>query len=175
MKILVEKMSKLGLLIVYIVLGALVMAGAVLLMPIGLLATDPSLLLNPYILGVILIAMLGFGLVGYFVFVRQYVVYRKTPTVQLEADNEFLYFHGKKEAKIPLSSLSDSIVYVDLPYILQKEFIAEFIVQKFSNDYGTVTLEVPEYGTFKMPYVAHAKEVGDRLIDFINQNSKIEL
>lgn len=175
MNVLVTKMQKLGLLIVYLVVGALIMAGAVILMPLGILLTDPTLLLNPYVLGVILIAMLFFALVGYFIFVRPYFLYRKTPDVQVEYDEDYLYIHGKKSAQIPLASLYDVDVYVNLPYILQKEFIAELIVHIFSSQYGDIVIDIPEYGSYKLRFVPNVNETANNLIDFLNQNSKKHL
>ena len=130
---------------------------------------DPSLLLDPYVLGVMLIGMLAFGLGAYFLFVRPCFFYRKMPDVLAETDGEYLYIHGKKEAKIPLSKLESATVYVQLPYIYQKEFLSEFIIHIFSEYYGTVILEIPGYGNFKMRFVSNAEESGDNLIRFIRE------
>ena len=169
MRILVRKMSSLGLLKVELIIGTLIMAAAVIGLPVGIALTDVTLMLNPYVLGVIGVGMLLFGLVGYFIFIRPYILYRKLPAVQAETDGEFLYIHSKKEAKIPLSKLESATVYVDLPYIYQKEFLSEFIIHIFSEYYGTVILELPGYGKFKMRFVANAEESGDNLIRFIRE------
>ena len=169
MRILVRKMSSLGLLKVELIIGTLIMAAAVIGLPVGIALTDVTLMLNPYVLGVIGVGMLLFGLVGYFIFIRPYILYRKLPAVQAETDGEFLYIHSKKEAKIPLSKLESATVYVDLPYIYQKEFLSEFIIHIFSEYYGTVILELPGYGNFKMRFVANAEESGDNLIRFIRE------
>ena len=169
MRILVRKMSSLGLLKVELIIGTLIMAAAVIGLPVGIALTDVTLMLNPYVLGVIGVGMLLFGLVGYFIFIRPYILYRKLPAVQAETDGEFLYIHSKKEAKIPLSNLESATVYVDLPYIYQKEFLSEFIIHIFSEYYGTVILELPGYGKFKMRFVANAEESGDNLIRFIRE------
>ena len=169
MRILVRKMSSLGLLKVELIIGTLIMAAAVIGLPVGIALTDVTLMLNPYVLGVVGVGMLFFGLVGYFIFIRPYILYRKLPAVQAETDGEFLYIHSKKEAKIPLSNLESATVYVDLPYIYQKEFLSEFIIHIFSEYYGTVILELPGYGKFKMRFVANAEESGDNLIRFIRE------
>ena len=169
MRILVRKMSSLGLLKVELIIGTLIMAAAVIGLPVGIALTDVTLMLNPYVLGVIGVGMLLFGLVGYFIFIRPYILYRKLPAVQAETDGEFLYIHSKKEAKIPLSKLESATVYVDLPYIYQKEFLSEFIIHIFSEYYGTVILELPGYGNFKMRFVSNAEETGDNLIRFIRE------
>ena len=169
MRILVRKMSSLGLLKVELIIGTLIMAAAVIGLPVGIALTDVTLMLNPYVLGVIGVVMLLFGLVGYFIFIRPYILYRKLPAVQAETDGEFLYIHSKKEAKIPLSKLESATVYVDLPYIYQKEFLSEFIIHVFSEYYGTVILEIPGYGNFKMRFVSNAEESGDNLICFIRE------
>ena len=167
MRILVRKMSSLGLLKVEIIIGTIIMAAAVIGLPLGIALTDITLMSNPYVLGVVGIGMLLFSLVGYFIFIRPYILYRKLPAVQVETDGEFLYIHSKKEAKIPLLSLESATVYVELPYILQKEFLSEFIIHIFSEHYGTVILEIPGYGKFKMRFVSNAEDTADNLIRFI--------
>ena len=58
-------MSNLGLLKMQLVLRAVLMAVAALALPIALIVMDFTLLANPYIWGVIVGAMLLFGLVCY--------------------------------------------------------------------------------------------------------------
>ena len=147
MRILVRKMSSLGLLKVEIIIGTLIMAAAVIGLPLGIALTDLTLMLNPYVLGVVGIGMLFFSLVGYFIFIRPYILYRK----------------------LPLSSLESATVYVELPYIFQKEFLSEFIIHIFSEHYGTVILEIPGYGKFKMRFVSNAEDTADNLIRFIRE------
>ena len=122
-------------------------------------------------IGVVVVGMLFFGLVGFFMFIRPYLLYRKLPAVQAEADSEFLYIHTKKEAKIPLSELSEATVRVDLPYLLQKEFLREFIIHLFSEEYGDVILEIPGYGVYRMRFVANAELSANELARFICEAS----
>jgi hypothetical protein len=117
MRILVRKMKTMGLLKVHLVLGAVIMALAMIGLPIGILFIDATLFTEPMALAIIAGGMLFFGSVGYFIFVRPYFLYQKTPAVQVEADDEFLYIHSKKEAKIPLSEIEEITVYPDLPFI----------------------------------------------------------
>ena len=173
MKILISKMKSLGLLKFELIIGTIIMAAAIIGLPIGIGSVDIALLANPYVLGTIAIAMLLFGLVGYTIFVRPYLLYRKLPAVLAETDGEFLYIHGKKEAKIPLSALEEATVYVQLPYILQKEFISEFIIHIFSEEYGTIVLDVPNYGSYKMRFVSHARETADKFIRFVSAENNI--
>lgn len=171
MKILVTKMEKLGLLRCVLIYYAIIYIVLALILPVSIIVLDPSLLLNPTILTIAIIAVLFFGLIGYFVFIRPYIVYKKLPTVLAESDGEFVYFHGKKEAKISLVDLSYCYMDVDVPHVFQHGFIREFIIHKFSSNYGTITLEVPNYGTVKLQFVANAQEVANELLDYINQNS----
>ena len=113
-----------------------------------------------------------FGGFAYFLFVRPYLVYRKLPEVLVETDGEYLYMHGKKEAKISLVDLSYCYIDVDVPHIFQQGFLREFIIHKFSSDYGTIVLNVPSYGTIKLKFVANAEEVGKELLNYINENSE---
>ena len=98
MKILVKKMSSFGILKVQMIVGAIIMLVALIALPVGIISGDPSLILNPYVLGVVLIGMLMFGSFAYFLFIRPYFIYRKSPEVLAETDGEYVYIHGKKEA-----------------------------------------------------------------------------
>ena len=82
---LVKKISKPSLLTVELIAGSIIMAAALLLLPIGIACIGPALLLNPYVLGIVLIGMLMFGLVGYFIFIRPFLLYRRMPAVQAES------------------------------------------------------------------------------------------
>ena len=119
----------------------------------------------------VIIAVLFFGMIGYFTFIRPYIVYKKLPEVLAESDGEFVYFHGKKEAKISLVDLSYCYIDVDVPHVFQHGFIREFIIHKFSSNYGSITLNVPDHGTVKLQFVANAEDVAKELLDYINQNS----
>ena len=171
MKTLVSKMEKLGLLRLVLIYYAVIYIALALVLPVTVAILDPSLFLNPTILAMVIIAVLFFGLIGYFTFIRPYLVYRKLPTVLAETDGEFVYFHGKKEAKVSLVDLSYCYMDVRVPYIFQHGFLREFIIHKFSSNYGDIVLEIPSYGTIKMPFVANAQIVGNELINFINENS----
>ena len=141
MRILVRKMSSLGLLKVELIIGTLIMAAAVIGLPVGIALTDVTLMLNPYVLGVIGVGMLLFGLVGYFIFIRPYILYRKLPAVQAETDGEFLYIHSKKEAKIPLADLAGTSTFIHLPFMFSKEFIAVLLTHLISENYGDLDLD----------------------------------
>jgi hypothetical protein len=168
MKILVKKMSKFGILTAQMIFGAVVMIAAMACLPIALLTSeDPSLLLNPYILGVIIITMVIFGLFAYFLFIRPYFTYRKSPEVLMETDGEYVYIHGKKEAKIPLSDFEGAMVTYHLPFIYSKEFIAVLVTHLFSEKYGDLSLDIPKYGSYKLHFVSNVMETADTLTTFL--------
>ena len=169
MKVFVKKMSSLKLLKLELIIGCIIMAVAIIGLPVGILVTDAELLLDPNILGVILVAMLMFGLVAYFLFIRPYILYRKTPMVQVETDGEFLYIYGKKQAKIPLASIDEISIRVELPFILQKEFLREMIIHMFSEKYGDIVLEIANYGTFRLRFVSNAQDSADELFSFLEK------
>ena len=171
MKVLVSKMDKLGLLKFVLIYYAVIYIALALVMPITILILDPTLFLNPTILAIVIGIVLFFGLIGYFTFIRPYIVYNKLPEVLAESDGEFVYFHGKKEAKISLVDLSYCYIETDVPHIFQQGFLREYIIHKFSSNYGTITLEVPSYGTVKLEFVANAEVVAKELLNYINQNS----
>ena len=171
MKVLVSKMEKMGLLRFVLIYYAVVYIALALVMPVTIVILDPTLFLNPTILCIVIGIALFFGLIGYFTFIRPYFVYRKLPTVLAETDGEFVYFHGKKEAKISLNDLSYCYMNLRIPHVFQHGFIREFIIHKFSFNYGSIILNVPNHGTIKMPFVANAEDVGRELINYINKNS----
>ena len=164
---LVKKMSTLGILKLEMFAGTIVMAASLLLLPLGIFLQAPSLITNPYVLGVVLFGMLFFGLIGFFAFVRPYLLYRKLPAVQVEADGEFLYIHSKKEAKIPLAEISEAYVHVDLPYLMQKELVRVFLAHLLTEEYGNLVLEIPGYGTYKLYFVAYVQNTSNQLLSFL--------
>ena len=171
MKILVRKMEKLGLLKFVLMFYAIIMMGLALVIPVSMIAIDITLMANPTVLALSIIDILFFGLLGYFTFIKPYFVYRNLPTVLAETDGEFVYFHGKKEAKISLNDLSYCYMDVDVPHIFHPGFLREFIIHKFSSDYGSITLDVPNHGSIKLQFVVNAEEVGKELLNYINENS----
>lgn len=168
MRVLVRKMSNLGLL-KYRMIGITAMSSLAI---VGLMAIftiiDISLWLNPTVLMVLLGGMLFFGSVAFFFGVRPYRIYRSLPEVLVETDEEFLYIHTKKEAKIALCDIDEVTVDVDLPYsLVQDRFWEELIIHVGSENYGTVILELPGHGKYKMRFVSEAQETSDRLFDFL--------
>lgn len=168
MNILIRKISKPGLLLVELVFGVLLMGAAAALLPVAIAQVDISLLLNPLVLAIVGGGILFFVLVAYLCLIRPYITYRRFPNVQAETDGKNLYIHANKEACIPLSALTRATVRVELPYLLQKEFLREFIIHMFSDEYGTVVLEVPGHGTYKMRYVSRARASANELTRFLN-------
>jgi hypothetical protein len=81
MKILVTKMDKLGLLKFVLIYYAVIYIALALVLPVSILILDPSLFLNPTILGIAIGVFAFFGLIGYFTFIRPYFAYRKLPKV----------------------------------------------------------------------------------------------
>lgn len=167
MKILVKKMTAFGILRVQMIVGAIVMVAAVIAMPVGIASGDPSLLLDPYVLGVVLAGMLMFGSFAYFLFIRPYFLYQKSPEVLVETDGEYLYIYGKKQAKIPLSAFEDAMVTYHLPFIYSKELIAGLLTFFLSENYGDLSLDVPEYGSYRLRFVSNVQESAAELTAFL--------
>jgi hypothetical protein len=167
MKVLVKKLSKSRIIQIRMILGALFMTAAMLLLPISILLLDVTLMANPYVVGVIAGGMLFFGLVGYFGYVNPYRRYRKMPDVLVETDGEFLYIHGKKEAKIPLAELTYATAYAHLPFLFQQEFVEDIVIHLFSESYGTLELDIDGFGTYKLRFVSQVEDTVDELIAFL--------
>ena len=168
-RVLVKKMSAFGPLGVQLIGGSVLMAAAMIALPVGILWVDATLLANPYLLGVVLVGMLFFGLVGFFGCIRPYLLYRKMPSVLVEADSEFLYVHARKEAKIPLEKISEAYVHISLPYLYQKELVAVLLVHLFSEKYGTVILEIEGYGTVHIPFASNVHSAASELVKFLRE------
>lgn len=168
MKVLVRKMSSLGLLKFRMISGTILMTAAMISIPVLIACMDVTLFLNPYVLGFVITEMLFFGLVVYFFCIRPYFTYRALPEVLVETDGEFLYIHSKKEAKIPISEIEEVVAFAELPYIYQKEFLAEFIIHVFSEEYGTLVLEFSKQGKFKIPFVSQVRDTADTFIGVVN-------
>ena len=168
MKTLAKKMSSFGILKVQLVIGAVMMVAAMIVLPVSIIMGDPSLLLDPYLLGVVLVGMLMFGAFAYFLFIRPYFLYQKLPEVLAETDGEYLYIHGEKEAKIPVADLGGTIADIDLPFIYSSEFIAVFIVHLVSENYGDLELDIPGYDSYKLRFVSNVQESANNIIAFIN-------
>ena len=169
MNILVEKISNPILLKIKFITGAVLMAAAMIVLPVSILVTDMSVLADPHVLSVVAIGMLFFGLVGIFGFIRPYRLYHKLPAVLAETDGEFLYIHTNKEAKIPLAELTEARADITLPHMFDKEFLRELLIHIFTEEYGDITLELPGYGTYKMRFVSYVRTTTNELIAFLNE------
>lgn len=169
MKVLAARITNLGFLTVQLVVGILFMALAIIGLPVATFCVDATLMESPYVLGVVIISALGFAIVAFFALVNPYILCRKCPEIQAETDGEFLYIHANKEAKIPLSSLSSATVRTELPFLYQEEFLREIILHLFSEEYGDLVLDIPDHGTYKMRFIAHAQATANDLIAFIDQ------
>lgn len=169
MKVLVKKMSKLGL-VKFEMFGITALMTLFFLgLPIGVMVLDITLLANPYILGILLVSMLFCALFAYGFAIRPYLWYCKAPEVLVEADKEFFYIHGTKEVKIPLTDLWNTTVQSMLPYIYQKEFLSEFIIHKFSEQYGDIYLYIPGHKTYRLRFVSNVQKTADELVRFLDK------
>ena len=168
MKTLVKKMSSLKLLKVEFIAGTVFSAIAMIGIPISIFCLAPDLLREPLAWGIALGTVLFFGLVGYGLFVRPYRLYLKLPDVQLEHDDEFLYIHSKKEAKIPLAELTYVHITAELPFLLHESFLREMLIHLCSDEYGRIDLDIDGFGSYKLYFVPYAKEMEGELLGFFN-------
>ena len=168
MNVLVRKMSSLKLLKVELILGTVFSAIAMIGIPISIFCIAPDLLRDPLAWAIAFGAMLFFGLVGYGLFVRPYRLYLKLPDVQLEYDDEFLYIHSKKEAKIPLADLTYVHITAELPFLLHESFWREMLIHFFSEEYGRIDLDIDGFGSYKLYFVPCAEDVEGELFTFFD-------
>jgi hypothetical protein len=173
MKQLVKKISKPIALKIRLILGSIFMGIAMFILPVFLLITNPPALADPTVIGVSAAIMIVFGLIGYFAYVRPFILFGKLPAVLVEADGEFLYIHSKKEVKIPLAELTNADVYVDLPYDDQpsalKDFMDDILVHYCAERYGTLILELDGFGKYKLYFVSQVQKTSDELIAFLDK------
>ena len=168
MNVLVKKMSSLKILKVELILGAVFSAIAMIGIPVSIFCIAPALLREPLAWAIAFGTMLFFGLVGYGLFVSPYRLYLKLPDVQLEYDDEFLYIHSKKEAKIPLADLTYVSINAELPFLLHESFLREMLIHFCSDEYGKIDLDIDGFGSYKLYFVPHAEEMEGKLLRFFN-------
>ena len=168
MNVLVRKMSSLKLLKVELILGTVFSVVALLGLPIGLFCVAPELLTEPLAWIIVLLGMLLFGLVGYFLFVHPYRLYLRLPEIQAEYDDEFLYIHSKKEAKIPLAEITYVHITAELPFLLHESFLREILIHFCSDEYGRIDLDIDGFGSYKLYFVPHAKDMESELFRFFD-------
>ena len=171
MNVLVKKMSSLKLLKVELIFGTIFSVIAMIGIPVSIFCLAPDLLKEPLAWGIALGIMLFFGLVGYGLFVRPYRLYLKLPDVQLEYDDEFLYIHSKKEAKIPLADLTYVHITAELSFLLHEmheSFLREILIHLCSDEYGRIDLDIDGFGSYKLYFVPHAKDMESELLRFFD-------
>ena len=168
MNVLVRKMKSLKLLKFELIFGTVFSALAMIGIPVSIFCIAPDLLSEPVAYLVALGIMLFFGLVGYGLFVHPYRLYLRLPDVQLEYDDEFLYIHSKKEAKIPLSELTYVNISAELPFLLHESFLREILIHLCSEEYGRIDLDIEGFGSYKLYFVPHAKDMENVLLRFFD-------
>ena len=164
MNVLVKKMSSLKLLKVELILGTIFSAIAMIGIPVSIFCIAPDLLKEPLAWEIALGIMLFFGLVGYGLFVRPYRLYLKLPDVQLEYDDEFLYIHSKKEAKIPLADLTYVQITTELPFLLHESFLREILIHLCSDEYGRIDLDIDGFGSYEYIGYQNRNEVNYEIL-----------
>ena len=168
MNVLIRKMSSLKLLKVELIFGIIFSAVAMIGIPISIFCLAPDLLKEPLAWGIALGIMLFFGLVGYGLFVHPYRLYLKLPDVQMEYDDEFLYIHSKKEAKIPLAEITYVQITAELPFLLHESFLREILIHLCSDEYGRIDLDIDGFGSYKLYFVPYAEDKEGELLRFFN-------
>ena len=163
MKLIAKKTVHHSMFVMELIWGMLITTAAVVVTPIWIMCVDITLFTNLPFVGFILAMMIIFSLASYFFFIRPYQIYRKMPEIQAETDGEYLYIHSDKEAKIPLAEMENTYVEPDIPSIVTNQFFIHLL----SERYGNVTIDVPNYGKYKLYYVAHAEEVANSIVDII--------
>jgi hypothetical protein len=161
-------MSSLKILKVELIYGTVFSALAMIGIPVSIFCIAPALLREPLAWGIAFGIMLFFGLVGYGLFVHPYRLYLKLPEVQLEYDDEFLYIHSKKEAKIPLAELTYVHITAELPFLLHESFLREILIHLCSDEYGRIDLDIAGFGSYKLYFVPYAKDMESQLLGFFD-------
>ena len=168
MKPLIKKMSSLKLLKVELIFGTIFSAIAMIGIPVSIFCIAPDLLREPLAWGIAFGVALFFGLVGYGLFVCPYRLYLRLPDVLAEYDDEFLYIHSKKEAKIPLAELTYVNITAELPFLLHVSFWREILIHLCSDEYGRIDLDIDGFGSYKLYFVPHAEDMESELFRFFD-------
>jgi hypothetical protein len=167
MKVLARKTKQFSALVLRFIVGALMMTAVIVVLPIYLLINDPSFFTNLEFMSIIIGIMGAVALVGYFLFIRPYMIYRKMPEIQAETDGEYLYIHSKKEAKIAFADMDGTYFDCDVPNLVSGA--REIAIHMLSERYGHVIIDTPNHGKFKLYFVANAEDVMYELADLTNQ------
>lgn len=160
MKVLAKKTRHFSILILQFILGMLTTTAVVVGLPAGIYYLDSSLFANLPFMAIILGIMGVFALVGYFFFMRPYQIYRKMPEIQAETDGEYLYIHSKKEATIPFAAMEGAYINAEIPNFMSRQYI----IHLFSEQYGDVVIDVPNYGKYKLYFVSEAQDVAAMIV-----------
>lgn len=105
MRILVNKMKAFGILRAQLILGALVMIAVMIVLPVSIIVVDASLLLNPYLLGVVIIGMLIFGMFAYFYLYALILFIVNPPTCLLKQMASIFTFMARSKRRYRFPSL----------------------------------------------------------------------
>lgn len=159
MRTLAEKTKMNTIILLDLVIGIVMLIGAVIVLPIGVFSIDKELLTNAFVWAVVLVAMLFFGVVGFWRYLRPFILFLKMPKVQAETDGEYLYLHSTKEEKIPLKDMKKAKIDVTIPYMLSHEFVIHLL----SERYGKITIKVPKHGKFRLYHIANAQQAADEI------------
>lgn len=155
MKTVAKKTDKKALIIFDLVVGILVGIFGGIVVPVLIFCLDPEFLTNIYIWITAIGLLLFFGLITYATAIRPLMLFKKSKEIQAETDGEYIYFYGNKEAKIPLKEMEGTSIDIQVPYLLSHEFIIHLV----SEQYGKLIINVPNYGKYKLYYIANAKDV----------------
>ena len=55
-----------------------------------------------------------------------------------------------------------------LPFIYSKELVATLLTYLFSENYGDLSLDIPEYGSYRLCFVSDVEKSAAELIAFLN-------
>lgn len=166
MKILAKKTKHLSAFVFRLIWGMFMSAAVVVVLPVSLLVADSSLFENLTFTSIIFAIMIVFGLISWFFYIKPYLIYRKMPEIQAETDGEYLYIHTDKEAKIAFADMDGAYFDADVPTMVTKEF---FVIHLLSERYGNVIIDIPNYGEYKLYYVADAENVMRTIADLANK------
>jgi len=82
----------------------------------------------------------------------------------IDYDDEFLYIHSKKEAKIPLAVLTYVHNTAELPYLLHESILCEILIHLCSDEYGRIDLDIDGFGSYEYIGYQNRNEVNNEIL-----------
>ena len=77
-------------------------------------------------------------------------------------------YTAKKKQKFHLADLTYVHITAELPFLLHESFLREILIHLCSDEYGRIDLDIDGFGSYKLYFVPHAKDMESELFRFFD-------